>query len=101
MPKAELISGYNLAGSRVHFGFIAGTQPWLFGCGGTPDHGGSSPIRGLPSKHLVGLPETAVRESKDRVRAALINFGFKWPRVFAELISTMNNLQRLSKYCEK
>jgi len=29
--------------------------------------------------HLVGLPETAVRESKDRVRAALINSGFKWP----------------------
>lgn len=34
---------------------------------------------GLPSMHLVGLPETAVRESKDRVRAALINSGFKWP----------------------
>lgn len=30
--------------------------------------------------HLVGLPETAVRESKDRVRAALINSGFKWPQ---------------------
>jgi magnesium chelatase family protein len=29
---------------------------------------------------LVGLPETAVRESKDRVRAALINSGFKWPQ---------------------
>lgn len=35
---------------------------------------------GLPSLHLVGLPETAVRESKDRVRAALINSGFKWPQ---------------------
>ena len=34
---------------------------------------------GLPSMHLVGLPETAVRESKDRVRAALLNSGFKWP----------------------
>jgi len=30
--------------------------------------------------HLVGLPETAVRESKDRVRAALLNSGFKWPQ---------------------
>jgi magnesium chelatase family protein len=29
--------------------------------------------------HMVGLPETAVRESKDRVRAALLNSGFKWP----------------------
>jgi len=35
---------------------------------------------GLPSMHLVGLPETAVRESKDRVRAAIINSGFKWPQ---------------------
>ena len=31
---------------------------------------------GLPSMHMVGLPETAVRESKDRVRAAMINSGF-------------------------
>jgi len=34
---------------------------------------------GLPVMSMVGLPETAVRESKDRVRAALINSGFKWP----------------------
>jgi len=30
--------------------------------------------------HMVGLPETAVRESKDRVRSALLNSGFKWPQ---------------------
>lgn len=35
---------------------------------------------GLPVMSLVGLPETAVRESKDRVRAALLNSGFKWPQ---------------------
>lgn len=29
---------------------------------------------------MVGLPETAVRESRERVRAALINSGFKWPQ---------------------
>ncbi len=34
---------------------------------------------GLPSLSIVGLPETAVKESKDRVRAALINAGFDWP----------------------
>ena len=28
---------------------------------------------GLPSMHLVGLPETAVRESKERVFSALKN----------------------------
>jgi magnesium chelatase family protein len=35
---------------------------------------------GLPSMHMVGLPETAVKESKDRVRSALLNSGFKWPQ---------------------
>ncbi|ASP38076.1 ATP-dependent protease [Bacterioplanes sanyensis] len=34
---------------------------------------------GLPSLSLVGLPETAVKESKDRVRSALINSGFDFP----------------------
>ncbi len=34
---------------------------------------------GLPRMSLVGLPETAVRESKDRVKAALLNAGFQFP----------------------
>ena len=34
---------------------------------------------GLPSLSIVGLPETAVKESKDRVRAALINAHFRFP----------------------
>ncbi|RRQ21918.1 ATP-binding protein [Thiohalobacter thiocyanaticus] len=34
---------------------------------------------GLPGLSIVGLPETAVRESKDRVRAALMNSGFEFP----------------------
>ncbi|AKS43080.1 YifB family Mg chelatase-like AAA ATPase [Wenzhouxiangella marina] len=34
---------------------------------------------GLPGFGIVGLPETAVRESKDRVRAAMDNGGFKKP----------------------
>ena len=34
---------------------------------------------GLPSLSSVGLPETAVKESKDRVRAALLNAGFEFP----------------------
>ncbi len=34
---------------------------------------------GLPSVAIVGLPETAVRESKERVRAALLNAGFEFP----------------------
>lgn len=34
---------------------------------------------GLPALSIVGLPEAAVRESKDRVRAAIINSGFDFP----------------------
>ena len=34
---------------------------------------------GLPAFHIVGLPETAVRESKDRVRSALLNSHFTFP----------------------
>ena len=34
---------------------------------------------GLPSLNIVGLPEAAVKESKDRVRSALINANFEFP----------------------
>jgi magnesium chelatase family protein len=34
---------------------------------------------GLPAFSIVGLPETVVKESKDRVRAALANCGFELP----------------------
>lgn len=34
---------------------------------------------GLPSLAIVGLPETAIKESKDRVRSALINSNFEFP----------------------
>lgn len=34
---------------------------------------------GLPSLSIVGLLETAVRESKDRVRSALLHSGFEFP----------------------
>jgi magnesium chelatase family protein len=33
---------------------------------------------GLPAFSIVGLPATAVRESKDRVRSAIINSHFEW-----------------------
>ena len=34
---------------------------------------------GLPRFTIVGLPETAVKESRDRVRSAIINSQFDWP----------------------
>jgi magnesium chelatase family protein len=35
--------------------------------------------KGLPSFDIVGLPDTSVRESKDRVRSAIKNSGFEFP----------------------
>src|SRR3990170_1552016 len=34
---------------------------------------------GLPSLSIVGLPEAAVKESKDRVRSAILNNHFEFP----------------------
>src|SRR3970040_1970438 len=34
---------------------------------------------GLPSMSIVGRPEAAVKEAKDRVRAALLNARFEFP----------------------
>ncbi len=36
--------------------------------------------RGMPGFSIVGLPDSAVRESRDRVRAAVRNSGLKFPR---------------------
>ena len=36
--------------------------------------------RGLPQSVLVGLPDQATKESLERIRAALNNCGYQWPR---------------------
>ena len=35
---------------------------------------------GLPGFTILGSPDGACREARDRVRAALLNSGFEWPR---------------------
>src|SRR5437764_5307990 len=35
---------------------------------------------GLPGLLLVGLPDTALREARDRIRAAIVNSGEQWPQ---------------------
>ncbi|MCD2189526.1 YifB family Mg chelatase-like AAA ATPase [Actinomycetospora soli] len=35
--------------------------------------------RGLPGLSLVGLPDAALAEARDRVRAAVVNSGWRWP----------------------
>lgn len=43
--------------------------------------------RGLPAFSVVGLPDAAVREARERVRAAMVNCGFRFPlhRIVANL----------------
>ena len=36
--------------------------------------------KGVDSIALVGLPETAVREAKDRIRSAITTNGFEFPK---------------------
>ena len=36
--------------------------------------------QGLPATILVGLPDTALREARDRIRAAIVNSGESWPQ---------------------
>ena len=35
---------------------------------------------GLPTFTMVGLPDTSVREARDRIRAALVNSELRWPQ---------------------
>lgn len=35
--------------------------------------------RGLPNFNIVGMADTSIKESKDRVRSAIINSGFEFP----------------------
>lgn len=37
-------------------------------------------VRGLPGQSIVGLPDAAVKESRDRVKFAITNSGFEFPR---------------------
>ena len=36
--------------------------------------------KGIPATEIVGLPDGAVRESRERVKAAIINSGFEFPK---------------------
>jgi magnesium chelatase family protein len=35
---------------------------------------------GIPGYHMVGMPDASCRESRDRVRAAILSSGREWPR---------------------
>ncbi len=52
----------------------------LLGVDGLPVRVEVHVSNGLPGFTVVGLPDTACRESRDRVRAAVLSSGLKWPQ---------------------
>src|SRR5690348_10076614 len=52
----------------------------LVGVEGYPVEIESDIENGLPCLFLVGLPDTALREARDRIRAAIINSAEQWPQ---------------------
>ncbi|MEY4606895.1 MAG: hypothetical protein RLY45_1655 [Actinomycetota bacterium] len=52
----------------------------LFGVEGRPVVVEVHVATGLPSFQVVGLPDEACRESRDRVRAAVLSSGLTWPQ---------------------
>ncbi|MCI8602521.1 MAG: YifB family Mg chelatase-like AAA ATPase [Oscillospiraceae bacterium] len=55
------------------------TSAGLFGLDACPVLVETDISRGLPNFEIVGLPDAAVRESRDRVKAAIKNCGFEVP----------------------
>lgn len=58
--------------TRLHAGEV-------FGIDAVPVEVEVDIAQGLPRFHLVGLPDTALSEAKERVRSALRHAGFKFP----------------------
>ncbi len=59
-------------GARVH-------SRWLLGLTALPVTVECHVGRGLPGTTIVGLPQSSVREARDRVKSALLNTGFDYP----------------------
>ena len=59
--------------SRINSMGLFGIESYMVGV--EVDYG-----QGLPRVDLVGLPDTAVNESRDRVRSAIKNSGFSFPQ---------------------
>ena len=60
--------------------FAIGRTFALIGVDAEPVHVEVDIGGGLPSFTIVGLPDAAVRESRERVRSALVNSGFEYPQ---------------------
>lgn len=50
--------------------------------------------RGLPAVTLVGLADTAIKESKERIKSAIKNSGFDWPGERVTISLTPSNIRK-------
>jgi len=50
---------------------------------------------GLPAFHVIGQPDTTCRESRDRVRAALLSSGLKWPQLKVTVNLSPSGLKKI------
>ena len=58
--------------------------------------------KGLPGFHVVRLPDESIRESRDRVRAAVMSAGVPWPetKVRANLAPSQQRNRILAEVSE-
>ncbi len=49
---------------------------------------------GLPGFTIVGLPDASCRESRDRVRAAILSSGFRWPQLHVTVNLAPSSLRK-------
>ncbi|WP_269800926.1 YifB family Mg chelatase-like AAA ATPase [Aliidiomarina celeris] len=68
MGGKDKVTGYAVVLSRAQLGMDAPEVKVEVNLG-----------KGLPAFQIIGMPETTVREAKDRVRTALINSGLEFP----------------------
>jgi magnesium chelatase family protein len=74
------MAGRSASSVRPFSGVLASvTSATLSGAVGRPVLVEVHVSNGLPGFTIVGLPDTAVREARDRVRAAILSSGLSWP----------------------
>lgn len=54
--------------------------------------------KGLPGLTMVGLPETTVKEARDRVRSAIINSGYEYPAKNHHQSGSSRSAKRRGRY---
>ena len=76
----HLHRGHSTAKARGEGDLLAKVLSFgLTGLDGYPVLVETDVYNGLPAYELVGLPDAAVKESKERVRSAIKNSGFEYP----------------------